>query len=47
MPLLKRTLASLGRLSAFMVRRMVMKSKFADSSSTLRVAAVTSSPRRP
>ncbi len=32
MPLLKRTLASLGRLNCFIVRRMLTKSKLADSS---------------
>ena len=42
MPWLKRTLASLGRLSACIVRRMLTKSKLADSSRTFVVAADTS-----
>ena len=39
MPLLKRTLASLGRSSAFIVRRILTKSKFADASKMFVVAA--------
>ena len=42
MPRLKRMLASLGRFSALMVRRMLRKSKLADSSSTLVVPLDTS-----
>ncbi len=42
MPRLKRMLASLGRLSALMVRRMLRKSKLADSRRTLVVVAETS-----
>ena len=40
MPRLKRWLASLGRFSARIVRRIDTKSKFADSSSTFVVATV-------
>mgnify|MGYP000680689691 CR=1 FL=1 len=50
MPLPKRRLASLGSFSAWVVRRMLMKSKFADSSRMLRVVpsiSVSSPPITP
>ena len=47
MPRLKRMLASLGRFNAFIVRRTLTKSKFADSSRMFFVDSLTSVSRPP